>query len=415
LRVLKKLGFRNILTLFVGNAGAQVITFGAALLLARIYTPAQFGIFGIFLAISQILIPISCLGYEAAIVITRNITEAVKMSCVCLVINTAFSILLYIPVIFFRQSICELLDEYAIYPWLYLLPIGVFLGGVFNILNYFNTKIKEYKDISKSNIIKSISCATIQILGHFSNWGAGMLIVGQTFMNLFGNLKLFGNLQKKKIKSLNKGELVSLVMRYKKFPLFYFWGILSNTASLNVTNVLIKRLFTASDVGFYSYAYKYIGFPISMISSSVGQVYLQELSDARCDGKERRVFLMTLFKLLIMGMPIFTILYFIIEPAFIIFFGEKWRVAGEIGKILVPLFFVRFIVSPLSMTLITYEKQQLLLIWQIGLLIFTILPYFIILKTGGDIFQYISEITLFLSGYYLIYLGIIYFTICRCK
>ena len=262
---IKGLIIGNVLKLFLGNSGAQVITFLAALVLARLYSPEQFGILGVFLAISQILIPISCLGYEAAIVITNDIVDAYKVCFICFIINLIFSIILYIPIFVFDEAICHLLNTKEIYPWIYLLPICVFLGGCFNALNYFNTKLKCYSDIAKSNVVKSFSCAVIQMSGAIIKAGAGSLILGQVFMNLFGNIKLATNLIRSgNFSYLNTG-LVNLVKKYKKFPLFYSWGGLFNTIYFNITNILIKKVFTSSDVGYYSYSYKYIGFPISMI------------------------------------------------------------------------------------------------------------------------------------------------------
>lgn len=404
---IKGLKIGNVLKLFLGNSGAQVITFLAALVLARLYTPEQFGIFGVFLAISQILIPISCLGYEAAIVITNNVIEAYKVCFICFFINLIFSSSLYIPIFVFEDAICQLLNTKEIYPWIYLLPICVFLGGSFNALNYFNTKLKSYGDIAKSNIVKSFSCAFIQITGAVIKTGAGTLILGQVFMNLFGNIKLATTLLRSGNISYLRTGLTELVNKHKKFPLFYSWGVLFNTISLNITNVLIKRIYTSSDVGYYSYSYRYISFPISMIATAVGQVYFQELSDAK-ENNPTKVFFSTLGKLLLLGLPIFVCLYFIIEPGFVLAFGEKWRTAGELAKILVPLFFIRFVVSPLSMTLLVFEKQLYLLFWQIGLIIITITPYVISIHSGFNIYQYVQCLTIFIGLYYLVYLFIIY-------
>lgn len=407
-----KLG--NVFTLFLGNSGAQLITFVSAIILARLYTPEEFGVLGVFLSISQILIPISCLGYEAAIVITSCVKDAAKMCLFCLLINIIFSSALYIPLFIYQEEICVLINTNDIYPWIYFLPLSVFFGGCFNALNYFNTKIKQYDEIAKSNIIKSLTCAAIQMLGSLFKLGSGALIFGQALMNMFGNIKLAINLIKKcKISDIKCGVFI-LARRYKKFPLFYSWGVLLNTLSLNVTNIFIKRLFSASDVGFYSYSYKYIGFPISMISTAVGQVYFQELSDAKQEEK-RRVFHLTFLKLLLIGLPIFTLLYFVIEQLFVIAFGDNWRVAGEIARILIPLFFVRFIVSPLSMTLIVLEKQFLVLLWQIGLFIVTCIPYYLSYLSEGSIFQYVDSLTIYLSTYYCLYLVIIYSILCNKK
>lgn len=410
--LIRRLKAGNVIKLFLGNSGAQIVTFLAAFILARLYTPEQFGVLGVFLAISQMLIPISCLGYEAAIVITNSVIDAYKVCIICFFINIVFSSLLYIPIIVFEDTICQLLNAEEIYPWLFLLPICVFLGGTFNALNYFNTKIKSYDDIAKSNIIKSFSCAFIQVFGALIKKCSGSLILGQVFMNLFGNIKLAKNLFRSGKLSYLNSDMLFWVKKYRKFPLFYSWGVLFNTVSLNISNVLIKRLYTSSDVGYYSYSYRYIGFPISMISTAVGQVYFQELSDAKEDNPQK-VFYSTLVKLIFIGLPIFICLYFIIEPVFVFAFGEQWRIAGELAKIMIPLFFIRFVVSPLSLSLIVFEKQALLLLWQIGLVVVTVLPYTMSVYYDYNIYQYIYRMTIYIGLYYVIYLFLIYHVVVR--
>lgn len=389
--LIRKLSFKNITTLICGNLGAQGITFFVGLILARRYSPEDFGILGTFLALSNILTPISCLGYEPAIVIAKDIKESLTVAFLCFLISVIFSTLILLPITIFKEAIICLFNTDKIYPWLYLLPVAILSGGVFNVLNYFNIKLKEYKNISYSNVIKSFGCAVVQLGCSFIKRISGGLIIGQVLMNFFGNAKLFKPLiVLSKEEKMSLREILVVGNRFKKFPQFYLWGVFSNNISLNVTSLLINKLFNLTEVGYYSYAYKYIGFPISLIASSTGQVYYQEISDAMNKGTSiKKVYNETLVKLLLIGIPLFAILYFIVKPGFIFLLGERWLIAGEIGQFLIPLLFVRFLTSPLSMTFLALEKQKSLLFWQILLSIFSIIPFVIVYYWGGDFMSFI--------------------------
>ena len=83
-------------------------------------------------------------------------------------------------------------------------------------------------------------------------------------------------------------------------------------------------------------------------------------------------------KLLIIGVPSFGFLFFFAEELFAIIFGENWRMAGKYAKILLPLFFIRFVSSSLSSTNVIFEKQKIglyinliLLISSTGLLLYS--------------------------------------------
>jgi O-antigen/teichoic acid export membrane protein len=93
--------------------------------------------------------------------------------------------------------------------------LTVFFIGLFTILNYTNNRFKLYKDISKSNILKSIFGAVFQLLFGFLKAGISGLIIGQMASQITANTKLFSNIKKtgllkeiKKRKSKGNGKKV---------------------------------------------------------------------------------------------------------------------------------------------------------------------------------------------------------------
>lgn len=49
-------------------------------------------------------------------------------------------------------------------------------------------------------------------------------------------------------------------------------------------------------------------------------------------------------------------------------FGAEWMESGRYAILLIPMFYMRFVVSPLSYTIYIAQRQGLDLIWQLGLL-----------------------------------------------
>ena len=120
------------------------------------------------------------------------------------------------------------------------------------------------------------------------------------------------------------------------------------------------------------------------------------------------IFILTLKRLLLIGIPIFGILFFIVEDLFAFVFGEVWRVAGEYAKIIMPLILIRFIAMPLSLTYIALERQKLALFMQILLIIFTLLPAVFSYVCGWEIRNYLVLNTIVLSLFYLVMLSVAY-------
>ena len=138
---------RNILTLLTGTTIAQAIPIAISPILTRIYTPEDFGIFAIFLAITLIIGSIANGRYELAIMIPKKDEDAINIFALGFIITTSISLLLLVLVLIFQRYFIFLLKNEEIGVWLYFVPISVFFFGIFNILNYFNNRKKNYKDI----------------------------------------------------------------------------------------------------------------------------------------------------------------------------------------------------------------------------------------------------------------------------
>ena len=113
--------------------------------------------------------------------------------------------------------------------------------------------------------------------------------------------------------------------------------------------------------------------PSALIAHSIGQVFFQEATkEKQKTGKAIKTFNSTIKKLFIIGIPLFGILYFIVEDLFAFVFGEEWRIAGIYAQIVMPLFFVRFVVSSVTVINSIFEKQKISLCWQLILLLLSV-------------------------------------------
>ena len=117
---------RNILTLMTGTTIAQAIPIAISPILTRIYTPEDFGIFAIFLAITLIIGSIANGRYELAIMIPKKDEDAINIFALGFIITTSISLLLLVLVLIFQKYFIFLLKNEEIGVWLYFVPISVF-------------------------------------------------------------------------------------------------------------------------------------------------------------------------------------------------------------------------------------------------------------------------------------------------
>jgi O-antigen/teichoic acid export membrane protein len=150
-----------------------------------------------------------------------------------------------------------------------------------------------------------------------------------------------------------------------------------------------------------------LAMPSTLIGNAIGQVFFQEATKEKIEtGKAINVFYNTIKKLLIIGIPSFGILFFLIEDLFAFVFGERWRIAGVYAQILTPFYLIRFVVSPVSIINQIYLKNKLGLYWQLGLLILQVLIVYIgyIFKFNFETVVYMTSIGLSLYFLYYIYI-----------
>lgn len=399
---------RNVLTLLTGTTIAQAIPVLIAPVLTRLYSPKDFGLAALFFSVTSILGVIANGRYELAIVLPVEDEDAINITALAILIAASLSIFLLLIVIVFNHQIATLLKCQEIAPWLYFAPLVVFLTGLFNALNYFHVRIKSFKKIATANVYRSIVSATVQLGLGFLKAGATGLISGQILSNITGNSTLGYALikNKKLLGKINRTDIKRLAKRYVDFPKFSSWSILANTLAYNLTNIFISTVYSASTLGFYSLGNTAIGMPSSLLGSSVGQVFFEKANEEKNrTGRAVHTFNSTFRGLLIIAVPTFVILYFVVEDLFAFIFGEQWRIAGQYAKIMLPLFFIRFATAPISNINNIFEKQKIALTWQLSLLVTTLIVFYISKMFNLNIINFLY---LFSSVSFMLYL-ILYF------
>lgn len=406
---------RNILTLMMGTTIAQAIPIVVSPILTRLYSPEDFGVLALFVALTSILSSIVNGKYELAISLPEKDEDAINILAVGFLVNIVISLIILLIILIFHFEIAHLLKNAEIGHWLYFIPFVVFLMGLFNLLYYFNNRQKQFKDLRNSTIIKSIAVSIIQIGAGFLKLGAYGLISGQIISILFANIKLIKNVfrDRKLINSVTFQRAKFQAKKYIHFPKYLIVGHSVNTISGQLHIVMFSNLFSANVLGFLSLAQKLLGIPLGLVAQSVGNVFLQEASLIYNKQFECvKLYKNTFKKLLLLSFMPFLILYFTAPSLFGIVFGAKWTEAGKYVQILIPMYFLQFITNPLSTMLFVAQKQKIDLIWQIYRLLVVLISIFVGYYIFNSIYMTLFLFSLAHSSAYMI-LGIITYHIAK--
>lgn len=358
-----------------GTSIAQAIPIAISPILTRIYTPEDFGVLALYVAIVSICASFVSGKYELAIMIPEDDKEVFDIFILGILIVFFVVFCLLLMVVFLNSYLSNLLGSEKIGFWLYFIPISVFFSGIFNLLSYFNNRLKNYKDIANANIAKSLIAVFIQTLIGYLKQGALGLIIGQILSSMFANFKLLKNIinKKEKLQNIKKTDILVVAKKYQNFPKFLILSGLANTLAFSLLNILISAFYGSYFLGLYSLINRVFYLPQTLIGSSIGQVFFQEASQELKDFKTTHKTYLKVFKrLFIIALPIYIVFFFSAEYIFAFAFGEQWVEAGDYAKILIPLFFINFIISPLSAIFNIAQRQKLDLLFQFFLLIMVI-------------------------------------------
>ncbi len=348
---------RNVLTLMTGTTIAQAIPIAISPILTRIYTPEDFGVFALFIAITSILGVIVTGQYDLAIMLPNSEKSAFNIVVLSIIINVIISFIIFIIIVIFHSQILNLLGNNNLSGWLYVVPISTLLIGLFNTLNYWLNAQKQYKQLSVNKIIQSGTNSTSNLILGFSKLGYDGLIISQMLsQTIIVAILLKKTYNNRYIRYIKKLKIIALAKRYIKFPKITMFQSLFSTFSNQFPIFMITYFFTVKDVGYYSFAMKIISMPISLISTSLYQVFFQSFTKE----KNKETFFKNKFlKINLTFLPLFIVLWFILPSLFSFVFGEDWIVAGEYAQILLPLLYLKFIGNLFTTTTYLYYEKQL--------------------------------------------------------
>lgn len=361
----------DFFTMATGRIIGQTIPILLTPLLTRLYTPEEFGLFAIFVAITAILALLANGRYNLAIMLPKKDVNIFNLFILSNLINFIFCTLLLILVVIFRGPLMVLFSFESSPSVLYLIPLGTFVIGAFEPLYYLGLRKKCFKILSGNLIFQYSLISFLKIgfaflaigglgliLGHVIGYLAGisfltiLLIRNKTFLNF----KL----------SINKESLFKLANTYKKFPMYSLPADTLSAFSREMPNLLINNFFGSAIVGHFSLTQRVLSSPINLISAAISDVFREKASnDYRNTKSCREIYIKTFQKLFLFSFLPFTLLFFF-APAIVPFiFGQEWTPAGEYIRIMTLLFFLRFSIAPISSIFYLTGKQVYKLIWEV--------------------------------------------------
>lgn len=365
---------RNMAILVSGSALAQLIGVLAAPALSRIYSPEDFGVLGMLIAITGVIAVVGSLKYETALVIEEDDSNADSLQSLCLLILVIVTLLstfgLWIASA--RYSNTSGSELAHILPWGGTI---IFLSGLNNIFSFRLNRERKYKVIASASVLRKISTVVVQILLGFLSIATFGLVVGTILGLLVCILVLLPS-----IKSLTTEIWVPLqkmklaAAKHYRFALFSAPQNIMNVLSRNVPVFMLGAFFSVGVVGSYYFCMAILQLPGALVRNSVRQVFYKEAAVLIKEDPKKllRLFRNTTAGLSTLAIPMILIIFVFGPFLFPTIFGEEWHQAGVFSRWMILWVGVSLINPPAVALYNVLGLQKIFAIYDLLLLTFRI-------------------------------------------
>ena len=304
---------------FFLRATSQLLHLIKIIVLARLLSPSDFGLFGVALLSLAALETFSQTGFDRALIQKKGDISSYLNSV--WTIEVVRGILIAIILFFISPYVAVFFNVPEVVPILRIIGLAVILKGSTNVAVTYFQKELEFKKLFKyqfsGTLADSITTIIIAILFH-SVWA---LVIGL----LVGNLvKLIVSY---KINSY-RPKFEFNFLKLEELWVFGKWVLGSSILIFLVTHgddILVGKLLGVTALGFYQMAYLISNAPATEISHIISQVAFPAYSKLQDDiPRLRKAYLKVLRITTFFSFPIAGLI-FVLAPDFtMIFLGEKW-------------------------------------------------------------------------------------------
>jgi teichuronic acid exporter len=298
---------------------SSIVQFSLGILIARLLTPADYGLIGmltIFIALSQAIIDG---GFSTALIQKKEVSSREYSSVFFL--NIILGIFFYILIFFSAPFIAAFYNQDELINITKVLGLN-FIISSFSIIHLtYLTKNLDFKLQSKISIITSLISGLLALYFAYNGWGVWALVFQSILKNILNTLFLWLLVQWK------PSMIYSWISIKSLFPFGsrVMGSSILNTLFDNLYYIIIGKFFSTKELGFYTQAHKIQQFPVSFLTGIIQRVFLPSFSQIQDENQRlisiyRKTIKLTAF----IVFPIMLGLGAVAKPLILILLTEKW-------------------------------------------------------------------------------------------
>ncbi|MCB1538069.1 MAG: oligosaccharide flippase family protein [Rhodospirillales bacterium] len=398
---------KHSFTMFRGAALGQLIPIVMLPVISRLYGPGAYGVFSGILALASVLAAMGALRLEVAIVLPADETEGLSIARAAL--RLAFWVMVAMLLIFgvFQPVLVARFGFPDIGYWICAAPVLAFLMTCAQIGGYSATRHRDYGAIAASNVhIQLINGAAAIGLGA-TGLGAVGLVAARVAGQILGVMRLRAHFRG----LLAPVDVRAIVTKYRKFPLFNMPYSLIGTFTREFLILALTAFHQPAAAGLYGMARTAMLAPVSLVSSSLGQVFYREAARSIDDPRFADFAYALMLATACLTAPVLGAFTLWDTETFGFVFGARWAEAGVYASLFAPVAVLFMMTSWPERVFEVRGRQDIPLMLQIAFDGAAVVAVVLGLRTGMAALEAVAVFVVIQCLYHLSYIGFVFWAL----
>lgn len=323
-------------------------------IVAHLYGPAAYGIYGLFTSIASNLSMLGSLGYPNAFVLIDDDRRFHALARLSLLLLAGLCVLC-MPLFLVPSLLYRLFPSWSVMgAWCMAVPWMVFLLGFWNILINWTNRVKAFNLNARVGPVTNVSLRLVNILtGLLRGGNAHGLILGEVAVRSVTSTWFAFSLRRHGIRHLfrkaPREEMRTVAADLRDYPRYIMPAGWLSLFATQLPIFGLTELGDSSVVGHFTLAGSLLLMPLRLFGFSLTSVFLRKATEvAPHDPRALGDITLRLYKrLLTLGLLPFLGLTFFGDVVFATVLGPDWRIAGAYCGVMGPFYLFRLLSEPL--------------------------------------------------------------------
>lgn len=328
------------------------IALGRTVILARILSPAQFGVFGIALLVLAFVEILTETGINVFLVQKKD--EITKYINTAWIVSIARGLAIMFVIFLLASPVTHFFNAPNVYPFLLLISIVPFIRGFINPAIVKFLKELEFNKEFYFRVVLFLFDSTVAVIVTVMTKSAVGIIWGLIAGAFLEVILSFMVVKPVPRFAFEKRRFMEVIHRGKWMTA----AVIFNYLFQNGDNIAVGKLLGTFSLGLYDISYKISILPITEVGDVMGKVVFPIYAKISDDIARLKIaFVKTVAFITILVLPIGAIL-FLFPREIISFFGPQWAKATPILQFLALFGVVRAIINSASPLFLAVKKQE---------------------------------------------------------